>query len=64
MKAGTIVLAGYIAVLMAALTLGPLVVLHGYRAWWLDVFYAGAFSAYIGGIISHSSMVWRRTRKA
>ena len=35
------------------LALGPLVILHGYRAWWLDIFYAVIAIATIGGIISH-----------
>ena len=52
MNAGKIILNAYIAVLLAALLLGPLVVLHGYRAWWLDIFYAMIAAGYIGGIIS------------
>lgn len=52
-KAGTVILGAYIAVLLAALLLGPLVILHGYRAWWLDIFYAVIAIATIGGIISH-----------
>jgi hypothetical protein len=62
-RAGTIVLSAYIAVLMVALVLGPLVVLHGYRAWWLVAFYAVGFGAAIGGIISHRGMA-RRNKKA
>jgi hypothetical protein len=58
---GTIILGAYIAVLMAALFLGPLIVLHGYREWWLVTFDAGAAGASIGGIISHQRMV-RRNR--
>ena len=49
---GTIIASAYIAVILAALVLGPLVLLHGYRAWWLVIFYAGAAIAIIGGIIS------------
>jgi hypothetical protein len=51
--AGNIILSAYIAVIMAALVLGPLVILHGYRAWWLVTFYVLAFGATIGGIIGH-----------
>jgi hypothetical protein len=58
-SAGTIILGAYIAVLMAALILGPLVILHGYRAWWLDVFYAVLAGAYIGGIISRQRVAGR-----
>ena len=60
---GTIIAGAYIAVILAALVLGPLVVLHGYRAWWLVVFYAGAAIAISGGIISHSRFV-RRNRES
>ena len=49
---GTIIAGAYIAVILAALVLGPLVLLHGYRAWWLVIFYAGTAVAIIGGIIS------------
>jgi hypothetical protein len=50
---GTIIASAYITVILAALVLGPLVLLHGYRAWWLVIFYAGAAIAVIGGLISH-----------
>ena len=56
---GTIILSAYIAAIMVALFLGPLIILHGYRAWWLVTFDAVAASAAIGGIISHYRMVWR-----
>lgn len=52
-KVGTVTLDAYVAVLLAALFLGPLIILHGYRAWWLDTFYAVVVIATIGGIISH-----------
>ena len=54
-KMETAFLGTYIAILMAALILGPLVLLHGYREWWLVVFYAVFACATIGGIISHYS---------
>jgi uncharacterized membrane protein len=60
---GTIILNAYIAVLLAALVLGPLVILHGYRAWWLVTFYALAGIGYIGGSISRYRM-GRRNRKS
>ncbi len=43
----------YIAVCTAALILGPLIILHGYRAWWLDVGYGVLAIAAIGGNIAH-----------
>jgi hypothetical protein len=54
---GTIIASAYIAVILAALLLGPLVLLHGYRAWWLVIFYAGTAVAVIGGLISRRRFV-------
>jgi len=48
-----IIFGAYMAVCLIALVLGPLIVLHGYRAWWLDTFYAVLACAVIGGNISH-----------
>ena len=59
----TIIASAYITVILAALVLGPLIVLHGYRAWWLVVFYAGLAGAVIGGNISHHRIA-RRNRKS
>jgi hypothetical protein len=52
-NAGSIILSAYITILMAALILGPLVILKGYRAWWLVAFYAVLAVATIGGTIGH-----------
>jgi hypothetical protein len=60
---GKIILGTYIVVLLAALLLGPLIVLHGYRAWWLDIFYAMIVGGYIGGSISRYG-IGRRNRSA
>ncbi len=49
----------YMAVCIAGLILGPLVVLHGYRAWWLDVPFAVLGVAAIGGNIAHYRTVGR-----
>ena len=57
---GTIIASAYIAVILAALVLGPLIILHGYRAWWLVTFYAGAAIAITGGIISRHRIVRRK----
>ena len=51
---GTIIKDAYIGVITVGLLLYPLIVKHGYRAWWLDVFYAVLVIASIGGVISHS----------
>jgi hypothetical protein len=59
---GTIIASAYIAAILAALVLCPLVILHGYRAWWLVTFYAGAAIAIIGGGISRYRFV-RRNRE-
>lgn len=49
----TIIFSAYMTVCVVALILGPLVVLHGYRAWWVDTFYAVLACAVIGGNVSH-----------
>lgn len=59
---GTIILSAYIAALMAALVLGPLIVLHAYRQWLFATFYAVIASATIGGIISHYRMAGRNRK--
>ena len=59
---GTIIASAYIAVILAALVLGPLVILHGYRAWWLVTFYAGAAIAILGGIISRHRILAAQRR--
>lgn len=56
---GTIVLNAYIAVILIALVGGPLIVLHGYREWWLVTFYAAVAAGTIGGIISHYRVALR-----
>lgn len=43
----------YMAVCLAALILGPLVLLHGYRAWWLDIGFGVLAVAAIGGNVAH-----------
>ncbi len=53
----TIIGSAYTAVILAALILGPLVLLHGYREWWLVIVYAVVACAVVGGLISHHRMV-------
>lgn len=50
---GPIIAIAYITVILAALVLGPLVLLRGYRQWWVVTFYAIAAVGSIGGSISH-----------
>ena len=59
---GTIILGAYIAVIMVALFLGPLILLHGYREWWLVTFDVLFACAFIGGSIRHYSVVGRNTK--
>jgi hypothetical protein len=47
------IFSAYMTVCVAALILGPLIILHGYRAWWVDTFYGALGIAAIGGNISH-----------
>jgi hypothetical protein len=55
MKVVNTALAGaYITVILAALILGPLYLLHGYRQWWVVTFYAILIAGSLGGIISHA----------
>jgi hypothetical protein len=51
----------YIAAFLAVLVWGPLIALHGYRQWWVVLFYAIIAVATIGGLISHHRIV-RRNR--
>lgn len=44
----------YITIILAALILGPLVLLHGYRQWWVVTFYAILIVGSVGGIIDHA----------
>ncbi|WP_300606765.1 hypothetical protein [Trebonia sp.] len=59
---GTIILNAYIAVILAALVWGPLIVLHGYREWWLVTFYAVVAVGTIAGIISHYRVALRSSK--
>jgi hypothetical protein len=56
---GTIILRAYIAAIVAAAVLGPMVLLHAYRQWWADLFYAAFAYGVVGGSISH----YRITRR-
>jgi hypothetical protein len=47
------IFSAYMTVCIAGLILGPLIVLHGYRAWWLDVPFGVLGIAAIGGNIAH-----------
>lgn len=49
----TIIAGAYTTVILAVFLLGPLVLLHGYRQWWVVTFYAIVAVGSIGGSISH-----------
>ena len=53
------IFSAYMTVCIVAVTLGPLIVLHGYRVWWLDVADGALACALIGGNIAH----YRTTRR-
>lgn len=59
---GTILMNAYAALLLAVLVLGPLVLMHGYRTWWVVVFYAAVGVGAIGGIVSHYSAGVRKRK--
>ena len=61
-SAKTVIMKAYALAILAVLVWGPLIALHGYRQWWVVLFYAIAASATICGIISHYRIV-RRNRK-
>jgi hypothetical protein len=50
---GTTITGAYVTVILAALILGPLVLMHGYRVWWVVTVYAVLAVGSIGGIASH-----------
>lgn len=49
----TAVLGAYVTAIVVAFLWVPLVTLHGYRQWWVVLFYATFATAVIGGSISH-----------
>lgn len=58
-----IFLSAYFAACVAVLIWGPLIVIHGYRQWWLVRLYAVMAVAAIAGSISHYR-IRRRNRKS
>lgn len=58
----TKILGAYIMAILAVFVWGPLIALHGYRQWWVVMFYAVFASAIIAGSISRYRIV-RRNRK-
>jgi hypothetical protein len=58
-----VIIGAYITVIVAVFLVYPLVVMHGYRTWWVVLFYAIFVGAAIGGSISHYRIV-RRNRKS
>lgn len=43
----------YVVLILFLFIYGPLVLLHGYRQWWVVTFYAILAAGSIGGSISH-----------
>jgi phosphotransferase system glucose/maltose/N-acetylglucosamine-specific IIC component len=56
------IITAYTLAILAVMVWGPLIALHGYRQWWVVLFYAIAASAAICGIISRYRII-RRDRK-
>ena len=56
------IITAYALAILAVMVWGPLIALHGYRQWWVVLFYAIAASAAICGIISRYRII-RRDRK-
>ncbi len=59
----TKILGAYITAILAVFVWGPLIALHGYRQWWVVMFYASFASSAIAGSISHYRIL-RRNRKS
>ena len=55
------IFSAYMTVCILGMILGPLIVLHGYRAWWLDIAFGVLGIAAIGGNIAHYSAARRTT---
>ena len=55
----TIISGAGITAIVGASVLYPLVVLHGYRQWWVVTFYGVFASAVVAGTISHYRLVRR-----
>lgn len=58
----TIISDAYMAVILVVFVLGPLILLHGYRQWWVVTFYALFAIATIGGSIARYRLVRRNRR--
>jgi multisubunit Na+/H+ antiporter MnhE subunit len=55
------ILGAYIAAIVAVIIWLPLIALHGYRQWWVVIFYAAFVGAVIAGTVSHYRIA-RRNR--
>jgi Na+/H+-dicarboxylate symporter len=62
--AGTILMNAWAALIVAVLVLGPLVLMHGYRQWWVVIFYAVGFAGTIGGIFANYYMAGRNMERS
>jgi hypothetical protein len=59
----SIFLSAYFAAWLAAFIVGPLILMHGYRQWWLVTLYAVMAVAATAGSINHYR-IGRRNRKS
>jgi hypothetical protein len=57
-----VIIGAYITAIVAVFLVYPLVVMHGYRTWWVVLFYAIFVGAAIGGSVSHYRIVRRNMR--
>jgi hypothetical protein len=52
-NAGQVLIGLYIVVVLVLFIWLPLIRLHGYRIWWVDLFYGTFAVGIVGGVISH-----------
>jgi hypothetical protein len=57
-----IITSTYIWVILLAFVYGPLVALHGWREWWVLVFYGVVTAGVVGGFLSHYGNVGRTSK--
>jgi hypothetical protein len=61
---GNIIMNAYAALILAVLVLGPLILMHGYRQLWVDIFYGAAAVGTVGGIVNHYRVARRSSGSA
>ena len=53
----------YITIILAVFVWLPMIKLHGYRVWWVDLYYGIFAFGIVGGSISHYRMVRQHQRE-